>query len=473
MARNDPAAERDKRNVALYSVMAAVALTSMKTVVGVLTGSLGILAEAAHSGLDLVAALVTFFAVRVSGRPADSQHPYGHGKVENLSALFETLLLLATCVWIIYEAIQRLFFRSVTVEASNWAFLVMATSIVMDYARSRSLMRAAEEHDSQALEADALHFSTDIWSSSVVIVGLILVRLGESLPSMPWLAQADAVAALGVAVIVLYVSAELGVRTVAVLLDTAPGNLGNSIEEHVRRLPQVVEVRQVRMRRGGPDAFVDLTVAVAAGVNLNEAHGIASQVEGVVQALVPRADVVVHVEPAHMSANGHHGVVQSLRQAAHELGISIHGIRTLRTEDGYHAEVHAEVAAGLSLAQAHEIVSRFEAKVRERIPTLMDIVTHIEPMGSAQPAPAESGDGATGELAQAARHLAETMYGPGSCHDVQVTTLAGKHSVSMHCVLGADISVAQAHERMEALEDALRIEYPTLDRALLHAEPTR
>ncbi len=162
-------AEREKTSAALSSVVAAVALTTLKIIVGLLTGSLGILAEAAHSGLDLVAALVTFFAVRVSSKPADREHRYGHGKVENLSALFETVLLLITAVWIIYEAIQRLFFHPVAVEVSFWSFIVMAISIGIDYTRSRILYKAARAHNSQALEADALHFSTDIWSSSVVI----------------------------------------------------------------------------------------------------------------------------------------------------------------------------------------------------------------------------------------------------------------------------------------------------------------
>ncbi|NLE75541.1 MAG: cation transporter, partial [Chloroflexi bacterium] len=165
-------ATREKRDAALTSVIAAVGLTTFKIVVGVMTGSLGILSEAAHSGLDLVAALVTFFAVKVSGRPPDRQHTYGHGKVENFSALFETLLLLATCGWIIYEAVQRLFFKSVEVQPSIWAFAVMAVSIAIDAGRSRVLYRAARKHNSQALEADALHFRTDIYSSSVVIAGL-------------------------------------------------------------------------------------------------------------------------------------------------------------------------------------------------------------------------------------------------------------------------------------------------------------
>src|SRR5512137_773367 len=166
-------AQKDKRSAALSSVIAAVGLTSFKVIVGVLTNSLGILAEAAHSGLDLAAAAMTFFAVRVSDKPADQEHPFGHGKVENISALFETLLLLATSGWIIYEAIQRLFFVNVKVEASIWSFIVMGTSIIIDFTRSRILYKAARKYKSQALEADALHFSTDIWSSSVVILGLV------------------------------------------------------------------------------------------------------------------------------------------------------------------------------------------------------------------------------------------------------------------------------------------------------------
>ncbi len=165
--------------VALSSVGAAVLLTTMKIVVGLLTGSLGILSEAAHSGLDLIAAVVTLFAVRVSARPPDGEHTYGHGKVENFSALVETLLLLATCGWIIYEAIERLFFKTVHVEVTLWSFVVMGVSIIIDFTRSRALMKTAKKYGSQALEADALHFSTDVWSSCVVIFGLIAVLIAQ------------------------------------------------------------------------------------------------------------------------------------------------------------------------------------------------------------------------------------------------------------------------------------------------------
>ncbi|MGZ5424754.1 MAG: cation diffusion facilitator family transporter, partial [Candidatus Aminicenantales bacterium] len=194
----------DKKRAAVSSVIAALGLTGMKLVVGLLSGSLGILAEAAHSGLDLVAAVITFVAVSVSDRPADEAHPYGHGKVENFSALIETALLFITCAWIVYEAVQRIFFREVRVDPSLWAFLVIIVSIAIDVSRSRMLMRAAKKHQSQALEADALHFSTDVWSSAVVLGGLALVGAGRHiLPGESrLLGRADAAAALGVAFIV-------------------------------------------------------------------------------------------------------------------------------------------------------------------------------------------------------------------------------------------------------------------------------
>ena len=290
--------EKEKQNAALSSVVAAVGLTSLKIIVGIATGSLGILAEAAHSALDLIAALVTFLAVRVSDKPADKEHTYGHGKVENLSALFETVLLLVTCAWIIYEAIQRLFFKQVEIEISIWAFVVMIISIVIDYTRSRILYRAAHKYNSQALEADALHFSTDIWSSSVVIVGLVGVVISEQVGGLRFLHQADAVAAFLVALIVIYVSVELGIRTIKSLLDTAPEGIVAKIKPLVEDIPGVMDCHKVRVRYGGAQVFVDAHILVDPKQDITTVHRITEQVEDVVRGLLPGADVTVHPEPA-------------------------------------------------------------------------------------------------------------------------------------------------------------------------------
>jgi cation diffusion facilitator family transporter len=304
MIRAASTAEQEKSSAARNSVIAAVALTVFKIIVGVATNSLGILAEAAHSGLDLVAAIVTWVAVRLSGRPADDQHTYGHGKIENLSALFETLLLLATSVWIIYESIQRLFFKSVQVEVSVWAFIVMATSILIDVNRSRMLTKAAKKFNSQALEADALHFSTDIWSSSVVIFGLVCVALAQKAPTLKFLDQADAIAALVVAGIVILISVQLGIRTVQALLDTAPDGLTERIIQQVQTIPGVINIHAIRARQSGAHLFIDAHLHLDGNLSLNDAHTLTEKVEQVIQVLAPNADVTVHPEPADSPAEG-------------------------------------------------------------------------------------------------------------------------------------------------------------------------
>lgn len=279
----------EKQSAALNSLVAAVGLTAFKIVVGLSTGSLGILAEAAHSGLDLVAAGLTFLAVRFSGRPADREHPYGHGKIENLSALAETLLLLLTCVWIVWEAVHRLRSHAAQVQVTVWSLVVMLTSIAVDFSRSRMLARTAKKYHSQALEADALHFRTDVWSSAVVIAGLGAVRMG-----LWW---GDAVAALGVSAVVVWVSVQLGRRTVDALLDSAPVGMEQRIATAVSAVDGVRDCHHVRVRYSGPVPFIDLHVLVDGGQTLAEAHRLTETIEAVIQGIAPQADVTVHPEP--------------------------------------------------------------------------------------------------------------------------------------------------------------------------------
>ena len=290
-------ANQEKQRAAGSSVLAALALVAMKILVGVTTGSLGILAEAAHSGLDLVAAVVTFFAVRASAKPADREHRYGHGKVENLSAMFETVLLLFTCAWIGQEAIRRLVTGRVDVEVTFWSFVVMAVSIIVDISRSRMLHRVARKHNSQALEADALHFATDIWSSAVVIFGLLCVALSDFIPHAGFLHYADAVAALIVGVIVIQISWKMGSRTIAELLDAAPAGLEDRIITVTEKVPGVINCHHVRVRSSGPQVFVDLHVLMAEHISLREAHRVTEIIEQAIHAIAPEADVTVHPEP--------------------------------------------------------------------------------------------------------------------------------------------------------------------------------
>src|SRR5689334_15842373 len=267
----------EKRAVAGNSVLAALVITGLKLVVGITTGSLGILSEAAHSGLDLVAAVITLLSVRVSDKPADADHQYGHGKVENFSAFIETGLLLLTCAWIIYEAVLRMFFRRVEIEPTIAAFVVMLISMVVDWWRSRVLGRVATKYDSQALEADALHFSTDIWSAGVVVIGLLLVWLGRTY-HIDWLRDSDPIAALFVAGVVVSVSWRLARRTIDALLDAAPPGVRSQIYDAVSRLDGVLEVDRVRIRRAGNRYFADLAVGLARTVTFQRSGQLATAV---------------------------------------------------------------------------------------------------------------------------------------------------------------------------------------------------
>jgi cation diffusion facilitator family transporter len=372
-------ANREKNWAALTSVIAAVGLTTFKIVVGVMTGSLGILAEAAHSALDLVAALVTFLAVRISGRPPDEEHTYGHGKVENLSALFETLLLLVTCVWIIYEAINPLFFEEVVVEVSIWSFIVMGTSIIVDYSRSRVLYRAAHKYNSQALEADALHFSTDIWSSSVVIVGLTFVLIGEKQPNLAFLSQADSVAALGVAIIVIYVSVELGIRTIKGLLDTAPSGMVAKITKEVETLPGVLDCHNVRTRYSGAILFVDAHVVVNGSQSLEEAHTMTEVIEATIRRIVPDSDVTVHPEPAK-EADQIDSKIQAIVKAVEDLPgvVDCHDVHVRYSGPVLFIDAHVLIDGNKTLWQVHELTDLIEKIIHKTTP-YATVVVHPEP----------------------------------------------------------------------------------------------
>ena len=279
----------EKKTVALVSVLAAVFLTASKAIVGLLTGSLGILAEALHSGLDLVAAVITYFSVRVSDKPPDREHHFGHGKIENLSALIETLLLLVTCAWIIYEAYSRLASGRVLIEVTRWSYAVVILSIIVDFTRSRAVMKVARKYNSQALEADALHFSTDIWSSGVVFIGLLCANVG-------WY-MADSIAALTVAAIVIHVCLRLGRRAIDVLLDRAPDGVADIVLEVAAEVPEIVSVESVRVRSAGADTFVNLSINFEASLSIGQAHEIANRFEQSLCAKIPRCFVHLNQKP--------------------------------------------------------------------------------------------------------------------------------------------------------------------------------
>jgi len=284
---------KEKRIVALSSIVAAVFLTSGKFVVGIITGSLGLLSEALHSCLDLVAAVVTYFSVRFSDKPADKEHNFGHGKMENMSALIQTALLLVTCGWIIYEAIHRLITKEVEIDVTIWSYLVVIVSIIVDISRSRALYRVAKKHNSQALEADALHFSSDIWSSLAVLVGLLCVDLFD-------FHAADPIAALIVAVIVLSVCYRLSKKAIDILLDKAPAQSYESVVKILDNHSEIKQYHNLKLRTAGADTFVSFNIHLDPTMSFSDIHEFCDHLEKDIQDKIPRCEVYIHAEPENL-----------------------------------------------------------------------------------------------------------------------------------------------------------------------------
>jgi cation diffusion facilitator family transporter len=367
-------AHDEKHRVALNSVFAAVFLTGLKLVVGLATNSLGILSEAAHSGLDLVAALMTLFAVKISDRPADETHHYGHGKVEGLSAFLEVLLLLGTCVYIIVEAIERITGKSAHVEVNIYAFAVMGISILVDISRSTVLYRVAKARRSQALEADALHFSSDIWSSAVVIIGLVAYKFFQ-------FPLADSIAALMVAALVIVVSIRLGIRTVDALLDRAPSGIRQKIEGALDQIQGMEKLESLRVRSSGDKTFVDMRLALARELSFAEAHRIASMAERKVSEMIPGADVIVHADPGKRSSSkpGAKERISNILQEHQDLFIGYHNLSIIHHQDDYLVSMHLMMVGDSHLEEVHEVCDHLERDIKQVIPGAK-VTIHVEPL---------------------------------------------------------------------------------------------
>ena len=456
----------EKRSVAGNSVIAALAITLLKIIVGITTGSLGVLSEAAHSGLDLLAAVITFFSVRVSDKPADADHQYGHGKVENFSAFIETGLLLLTCFWIVYQAIRRLFYHHVEIEPTLAAYAVLLLSMAVDYWRSRALGNIAAKYDSQALEADALHFSTDIWSTGVVALGLLIVQLGHTY-QVPWLRAADPLAALFVAGVVVYVSWRLARRTIDALLDAAPAGVRNRILEAVSHVEGVLEVDRVRIRRAGNRYFADLSVGLARNVTFQRSEQMADAVTSSVHRILPDADVMVHSIPrAQRSEN----IFDRIRAVATRNNLNVHDVSVQDLQGRLHVEQHLELDEKLSLKAAHDEVTRLESEMRKEVPEISSILTHIE----SEPATIETGDAFVRHaklerrLKAIAAHFPEIL----DMHDIQIKRVRDRLYVSCHCTMADDLPLSRVHDTSTALEIRIKQEAPELFRVLIHPEPS-
>jgi cation diffusion facilitator family transporter len=456
---------REKRAVALNSMLAAMLITGLKLVVGLATASLGILSEAAHSGLDLIAAAVTLFSVRVSDKPADADHQYGHGKIENFSAFIETGLLLLTCVWIVYEAVRRLFYYHVEIEPTAIAFGVMIFSMSVDFWRSRALKKIATKYDSQALYADALHFSTDIFSSLAVVIGLALVLAGRRW-RIGWMANADPVAALFVAGVVVYVSTRLARQTIDALLDAAPAGARARITKEISRIDGILEVERVRIRRAGNRYFADLSVGLARNLTFQKSEQLTVRVIEAVRQVLPEADVVVHSLALPSSREN---MFDRIRAVAARNNLNVHDLSIQHLGGRLHLEQHLELDEKLSLKDAHDVVTRIEGEMQQEVPEIGSILTHIEN----EPATIESGDEIVGDGAwqKRVRALAKEFPEVLDLHEIVVRRVGGRLYLSCHCTMSDELPLSRVHEVSTALETRLKQASPQLFKVLIHPEP--
>jgi cation diffusion facilitator family transporter len=450
-----------KQRVALTSILASGGLTIAKGAVGLATGSLAILSEAAHSLLDLAATIMTYFAVRVSGKPADEEHHYGHGKVESVTALAETALLFLLSGAVIWEAVHRLLGGTHhVVEATLWAFGVIVVSILIDYFRARLLYRVAKETSSEALEADALHFGSDMWSSIAVLIGLGAVALGY-----PW---ADSAAAVVVAVFICIAGWRLGRRTIDTLMDTAPTGVADKVRAIATRVAGVVAIDRVRVRPAGDVLFVDLDIAVSRTIPLDRVVMIKDQVEAAVRQAVRTSDTTVNIVPRALDDET---ILERVMVIARNRALAIHHVTVHSIGGQLSVSLDLEVDGNLSLARAHEIADELEAALRDELGPKVEVETHIEPLQvwglSGRDAPAE-------RIVQVQAALAEVAAGTDAVrdvHDVRVRETADGEIVNFHCHVDPALTVTDVHDKVDEVERALKLRFPSLKRVIGHAEP--
>jgi cation diffusion facilitator family transporter len=459
-----------KRRVALQSMLAALAMTLLKLAAGLLSGSLGVLSDAAHSGLDLAGSALTLFSVRVSDKPADATHSYGHAKFENLSAFVEAGLMLVSCAWIVYEAMQRIFNHDAVVHHSVWPVLVLLLSIAVDWWRSRELGAVARKFKSTALAADAFHFASDIWSTLAVLTGLGLSWIG-SVAHIGWLSYADPVAAILVSLLILRLTWKLTRETSDVLLDATPTDVRDGILREVGAVDGVLAIEQVRVRRAGSATFADLTLALPRSFTFEHTNELVQATTEAVQRVVPDADVVVHTVPREGTAES---IFDRVRAVAARNNVSVHDVSVQSLEGKLRVEQHVELDEAMTLAAAHNFVTAMETEILREVPELETVLTHIE----SEPATIERALEVTGPLESEADRIGRSLRAAARAfpeivdvHEILVGRTGEHIQLSCHCTLPDALTMQRVHDVITGLEDRLKLECPEVGKVLIHPEP--
>jgi cation diffusion facilitator family transporter len=444
-----------QRRTALVSVLAACALIALKVAAGIPSHSLGLLSEAAHSGVDLVAALLTFFAVGVAGRPADPSHAYGHGKAEHLAALGEAAILVGAALIVIWRGVSHLAGLTPTsVEGEWYAFGALGIVICVDLSRMLVSWRAGQRYGSSALQANAVHFASDLAGSSAVFAGLLGVRAG-------W-READSAAALFVAFLVLLAAARLMRRNVDVLMDRVPSEAHEAARLAIARLEPPVQLRRLRMRQAAGRHFADVVIGVPPGAAVGQGHAAADAVEAAVHEALPRSDVVVHVEPQGGEAALRERALAAAQRVPRVR--EIHNLTVVTTNGGAEVSLHLKLPGDLPLEEAHEVANEVEQAISESVPEVVSVQTHLEPLS--EPAAGTSVDRDTGFVEEIVRSATGTT-------PRELRFLDTDEGLVAFLTLGLEpgTSLAEAHQRATEIEERIRRARPEIADVIVHTEP--
>jgi cation diffusion facilitator family transporter len=449
-----------QRRTALVSVVAACVLISLKLGTGLASGSLGLISEAVHSGTDLVAALLTFFAVGVSGRPADRGHQYGHGKAEHLAALAEAGILVLASLYISYRSLAVLTgLQEPTVNPEWYAILVVLIVIAIDISRTTVSVRGSRRYRSPALASNALHFGSDLAGSAAVLIGLLLARGG-------WL-EGDAVAALFVAVLVMIAAARLMRRNVDVLMDRAPADAELAARQAIEHIEPAVQLRRLRMRQAAGRHFADVVIGVSPDAGVGQGHAAADAVEAAVQRALPESDVVVHVEPAPEDA--------ALRERIHAAALTVprvrelHNFRVVAVDDGLQVALHLKLPQDLTLKEAHAVASQVERAIEDAVPEVVSVQTHLEPLSEPAAGTAPAGAGVDADAERVRALVAAKTGAPPR----EVRFLQTEDGLVAFLTLGLDpqCTLGEAHGLASEIEEDVRRALPELADVSVHTEP--
>lgn len=449
-----------KESVALSSVFASAGMTIMKFVVGIMTGSMGIISEAAHSALDLGAAGLTLFAVKVSDKPADTEHTYGHGKMESVSALIETGLLFLTSAWIIYEAIHRIIIKDFHVEITWYAFAIIIISIIIDISRSRALSKVAKETGSQALEADALHFSSDIWSSCVVLFGLILVSVGVN--------GADTFAAIGVSIFVLIAGYRLGKRTIDALMDTAPEGITDIVKEIVENIEGVITIDKIRVRPLGPSMFIELEIGINRGFSIIKVNEIVNKSKEAIQQKIQEADILIHTKPIQLKDET---MIDIIRTIASKHVFSVHSIIVDKLDDKKFISYDLELPGSLTVLEAHEKASHLEKEIQSEIGTEIELYTHIDSCSIEEKQSFKLEVDEVKKIEKIINEAIKDISVIRNAHNILIRKIGMKIFITMHCDAKEYETLDKTHNGASHLKSLIKEKISEVSEVVIHVEP--